>query len=151
MHVCTFFGHHDCPNSIRPKLQEAISNLIENYGVDMFYVGNQGQFDSLVRSVLRERKTAYPNIEYAVVLAYMPQKRDTFDDWDFSDTMLPDGIESVPKRFAIHWRNKWMLQQSDYVVTYVTHSWGGAATFAEMAERQKKTVINLAKTKPLAN
>ena len=36
-----------------------------------------------------------------------------------------------------------MIKQSDYVVTYITHSWGGAAQFAEMAERQKKTVINL--------
>ena len=33
--------------------------------------------------------------------------------------------------------------ESDYVVTYITHAWGGAAQFAEMAERQKKTVINL--------
>ena len=41
------------------------------------------------------------------------------------------------------WRNKWMLKQSDYVVTYITHSWGGAAQFAEIAARQKKTVINL--------
>ena len=57
--------------------------------------------------------------------------------------MLPEGIEAVPPRFAIVWRNKWMLRQSDYVVTYVTHSWGGAAQFASLAERQKKTVIHL--------
>jgi len=28
-------------------------------------------------------------------------------------------------------------------VTYITHSWGGAAQYAAMAERQGKTVINL--------
>ena len=39
-----------------------------------------------------------------------------------------------------------MLKQSDYVVTYITHSWGGAAQFAEMAERKGKTVINISKT-----
>ena len=63
---------------------------------------------------------------------------------DYSDTMLPEGIEAVPRRFAITWRNKWMLRQAEYVVTYVTHSWGGAAQFAEMAEKKEKIVLSLA-------
>jgi len=37
-----------------------------------------------------------------------------------------------------------MLKQSDYVVTYITHPWGGAAQFTEKAARQKKKVIYLA-------
>lgn len=57
--------------------------------------------------------------------------------------MLPEGIETVHPRFAISWRNKWMIKQSDYVVTYVTHSWGGAAQFAELAEKQKKIIVSL--------
>ena len=57
--------------------------------------------------------------------------------------MLPEGIEAVHPRFAISWRNKWMIKQSDYVVTYITHPWGGAAQFAEMAKKQQKAVINL--------
>ena len=98
----------------------------------------------MVRSVLKELVSLYPYINYAVVLERMPPKRDEFDICDYSDTMLPEGIETVHPRFAISWRNKWMIKQSDYVVTYVTHSWGGAAQFAELAEKQKKTVINLA-------
>ena len=145
MSVCTFFGHHDCPSSIKPKLREVLTDLIENHSVDVFYAGNKGTFDRLVRSVLQELVQKYPQINYAVVLERMPGKRSEDDPEDFSDTMLPEGIEEVPPRFAIVWRNKWMLRQSDYVVTYVTHSWGGAAQFAEMAERQKKAVINLAK------
>ena len=57
--------------------------------------------------------------------------------------LLPEGIESVHPRYAISWRNNWMLRQSDYVVTYITHSWGGAAQFAENAKKQKKVVVNL--------
>ena len=63
---------------------------------------------------------------------------------DFSDTILPEGIENVPPRYAISWRNSWMLRRSDFVVTYITHSYGGAAQFAAKAVRQKKVVINLA-------
>ena len=142
--ACTFFGHRDCPSSIKPKLRRALVDLIENHTVDMFYVGQQGTFDAIVRSVLKELVLVYPHINYAVVLERMPPKREAFDTRDYSDTMLPEGIESVHPRFAISWRNKWMLRQSDYVVTYITHSWGGAAQFAELAERHRKVIINLA-------
>jgi hypothetical protein len=36
-----------------------------------------------------------------------------------------------------------MIKQSDVVVTYVTHNFGGAAQFKEMAEKQGKMVIEL--------
>lgn len=40
-------------------------------------------------------------------------------------------------------RNNGVLLRSDYVVTYITHSWGGAYQYVEKAERQKKAVIDL--------
>ncbi len=113
-----------------------------NHGVDLFYVGNQGQFDAYVRAILRELVQKYPQTHYAVVLAYMPSARNEYED--FSDTMLPEGIESVHPRFAISWRNDWLLRQTDFVVTYITHAWGGAYKYAEKAKMQGKTVINLA-------
>lgn len=144
MSACTFFGHRECPDSIKAQLRAALIDLVTNHDVDMFYVGNQGRFDAIVRSVLREVKKEYPQINYAVVLAYMPGKHTEYDD--YSDTMLPEGIESAHPRYAISWRNNWMLRQSDYVVTYITHSWGGAAQFAESARQQSKYIINIAET-----
>ena len=141
MTACTFFGHRDCPDTIKPRLREVLVDLIENHGVDMFYVGNQGRFDAIVRGVLRDLQHEYPQINYAVVLAYMPSKQTEYDE--YSDTMLPEGIESVHPRFAISWRNNWMLKQSDYVVTYITHSWGGAYQFANKAIRQDKNIIKI--------
>ena len=141
MPTCTFFGHRDCPNTITPKLRQVLIDLIENHHVDMFYVGNQGQFDAYVRSELKRLKQEHPQINYAVVLAYMPSKKTEYDD--YSDAMLTEGIESVHPHYAISWRNNWMINQSDYVVTYITHSWGGAAQYAEKARHQKKVVINL--------
>ena len=140
MSSCTFFGHRECPDSIKIKLREVLIELITNHDVDMFYVGNQGQFDSIVLSILRELKKKFPQINYAVVLAYMPGKQTEYDD--YSNTMLPEGIESVHPRYAISWRNNWMLKQSDYVVTYITHSWGGAAQYTEKARNEGKTIFN---------
>lgn len=141
MSACTFFGHRDCPSSIKPKLREVLIDLIEKHAVDMFYVGQQGAFDGIVHSVLKELASVYPHIRYAVVLERLPLKRSEFDTRDYSDTMLPEGAESVHPRFAISWRNKWMIKQSDYVVAYITHSWGGAAQFIDLAAKWKKAII----------
>ena len=142
MASCTFFGHRECPDSIKIQLRAVLIDLLTNHDIDMFYVGNQGRFDAIVRSILRELKIEYQQINYAVVLAYMPGKQTEYDD--FPDTMIPEGIESVLPRYAISWRNNWILRQSDYVVTYITHAWGGAAQYAAKAARQGKSVVNLA-------
>lgn len=142
---CTFFGHRSCPPEIKSKLYHILEDLIVNQGVTVFYVGNQGSFDGMVRSVLRELSQQYPHITYAVVLAYLPSesKGELSQSQGYTDTIYPDGIETIPKRFAIDWRNRWLLKQADYVVTYITHSWGGAARFADKAVKSSKQVINL--------
>ena len=99
--ACTFFGHRDCPANIRPKLQAVVVELIEQHGVDRFYVGRQGAFDAMARSVLRELEEVYPHISYAVVLERLPERRDESDPQDFSDTIFPEGLEFAPPRFAI--------------------------------------------------
>ena len=141
MKSCTFFGHRDCPETIKPKIHAAVVDLIENHGVTMFYVGNQGNFDRMARSVLKEVTTAYPGVGYAVVLAYMPSAKKRADD--FSDTLLPNGIEKVPKRFAIPWRNRWMIDHADYVVTYVTLPYGGGPKSKILAAKMHRAIFEL--------
>ena len=141
MATCVFFGHRDCSDTIRPTLRATIESLVTDHNVDMFYVGNQGQFDTMVRSELKSLQIAYPHIRYAVVLAYMPGQSTEYDD--YSDTMLPEGLESIHPRYAISWRNDWMLKQSDYVIAYITHNWGGAAKYYQKAVKAGKMVINL--------
>ena len=138
--TATFFGHMDTPKEIEPTLRTTLIDLIENKNVTVFYVGNNGNFDAMVRRQLENLSQTYP-ITYSMVLACLPTKKSEYDD--YTNTILPEGIETAPKRFAISYRNKWMIQQSDMVVTYVTHSFGGAAQFKEMAVKQGKTVIEL--------
>ena len=138
--VCTFFGHKDTPKEIEPTLRSTLIELIENKNVTVFYVGNNGNFDTMVRRQLEDLSQTYP-ITYSVVLAYLPTEKNKYDN--LTNTIYPEGLETVPKRFAISWRNKWMIQQSSIVVTYVTHSFGGAAQFKEMAARMGKTVFNI--------
>lgn len=141
--VCCFFGHKNAPQGIKGSLTEVLEELISE-GVDSFLVGNQGGFDSIVLQSLRMLKEKYPHITYNVVLAYMPGAKNECPAIEPMETFYPEGLESVPPRFAISWRNKWMIRESDVVVTYITHSWGGAAQFAEMAKKKGKRIINVA-------
>ena len=144
MSACCFFGHKDTPADVKPALYAAIEKLIIEHGASIFYVGNQGTFDAYVRSTLRQLQEKYPHIRYAVVLAYMPGQQTEYED--HSDTMLPEGIEEVLPRYAIDWRNRWMLRESQYVICYIHHQWGGAAKYVKRAQRQGKAIINLCST-----
>ena len=137
--ICTFFGHSDAPETIRFALKAVLLNLIDNGGANEFYVGNHGNFDRMVIAVLSEL-SEIRCFRYYVVLAYPPTEKDSPY---LEHTVLPDGIETVPPKFAIHFRNKFMLETADMVITYVTHSWGGAAKFKQMAEKKNKRIIEL--------
>lgn len=143
MSVCTFFGHRKCCEDIEDILAETIINLIGK-GVDLFYVGNQGDFDMKVISVLKKLSAKYPEIKYYVVLAYFPLNREFSEFCSCYPTVIPVGIENVFPRYAVPWRNNWMLDRADFVVTYVNKPYGGASKFAEKALKEGKIVINLA-------
>ena len=140
--TCTFFGHRKCEHDIKDILHKTLVDLIENKNVDNFYVGNQGQFDRMVLVELRKLKVKYPHINFAVVLAYMPPKNKEIL-CSTEETILPEGIEFVFSKYAIDYRNKWMIEKTDYVVSYVINSFGGAHKFSELAKRKNKTVINV--------
>lgn len=137
----TFFGHRDAPKEIAPTLRTTLINLIEQENAREFYVGNNGNFDAMVRRQLEDLSKAY-EINFTVVLAYLPEDRREHDN--LVNTIYPEGIESVPKRFAISWRNKWMLRQADTVITYTTHPSSGAYEFEHLALKLGKRVINVA-------
>lgn len=143
--TCCFFGHKDAPSSIYHKLEEAIEKIITEDNVAEFLVGNQGQFDSMALRALRCMKEKYPHILYNVVLAYMPTETEERNPYEFGETMLPEGIESVHPRYAISWRNKWMVNEPDIIIAYITHSWGGAAKYVDMAKRKNKFIYNLSR------
>ncbi len=139
--TCCFFGHREVTHNIREKLTAIIESLITEDNVTEFYVGYQGQFDNMAYSVLKELKSNYQHIRYTVVLAYMPDLyiKEVYG----GDTLFPDGMENVPKKYAINKRNDWMIQHSDYAVCYVHKITGGAAKFREKAEKKGLRIIDV--------
>lgn len=138
--TATFFGHRDTPSEIETELRLVLTDLIKNESVTVFYVGNNGSFDYMVKRVLEDLSVIYP-INYNIVLPYLPVKKNEYEN--FENTVFPEGLEAVPKRFAVSYRNKWMIDQSDVVVTYVTRNFGGAYQFKSIAEKEGKRIIEL--------
>lgn len=137
--ICTFIGHRDTPDTVREILHKTVEKLIKERNVTKFYVGNNGNFDRLALSVLKELSKEFPHIEYYVVYAYLPQNNDE----NYLHTIYPEGIENKPKRFAIDFRNKWMLNRGDILITYVKNNVSNSAKFAEYAKKKGKEVINI--------
>ena len=111
--------------------------MIDNEGADEFYVGNHGNFDRMAIAVLSELSETRA-FHFYVVLAYLPAEK---EKPRADHTILPDlseKIENIPPRFAIHYRNKFMIEAADVVVTYVQHSWGGAAKYKRLAEKKNR-------------
>lgn len=141
MKTCTFFGHSENCSLSEETLTGAIENLIGE-GIDTFYVGNQGQFDALVRRCLKKLRILNPHIRFYVVLAYLPAGKTE----GMEDTLFPEGLEIGPPRFAIDRRNRWMIAHATHCLCWVNHTWGGAWKYARMAARRGLKMVNLGKT-----
>lgn len=141
--TCTFFGVHDVwqKDVVAPALRAAIADLIKNRGVTNFYVRHHGNFDNMVQGVLADFAKTH-GVNCCVALSNLPQKKELCA-YELP-TLLPDGIENAPPRFRIEYRNRWMIAQSDFVITYCPHTFGNSAKFKAMAQRKGKTVIELA-------
>ena len=60
----------------------------------------------------------------------------------YDDSIFPP-IEKTPLKFAISKRNEWMIKNSDLIIAYVNHTYGGAYKSLSTAIRMKKKILNI--------
>ena len=144
--VCTFVGHREAPLSLYPYLVEEVWRLSKN-GVSEFWVGGYGAFDQMAERAVREAKIKMPQITLSLILAYLPVGEQKSELQKYDNMIYPEGLERVPRRYAIDRRNNWIVHNADFLLAYVTHSWGGAATTLSKAQSRERdgklTIINL--------
>ena len=134
--TCFFIGNRHTPNSIKEKLVEAIETHIVEYGVTNFTVGHYGNFDGMVHSVLREAKKQHTDIKLYLLCPYaLNQKIDIPESFD--GTFYPEGLEKVPLRLVSPQANKYMVQNSNYLITYCHHV-GNTRNIVEYAQKLEK-------------
>ena len=130
-------GNRYASESIREKLAEIIEPHIAKCGVKTFIVGRYGNFDQLAKGVLRQAKLHYPEIELLLLAPYaLIQQIETPEG--FNGTLFPEGLETVPKPFAIVQANKFMVERSDYLISYCRNTAGNTQKIVDYAKRREK-------------
>ena len=98
-------------------------------------MGGYGDFDHMSISILKELKKKYLYIEIILVLAYLPIKKRLEYETNLM-TIYPDKLETIPKKFAITYRNRWIVEKSGYLIAYVHADYGGAYEGLQYAKRK---------------
>lgn len=151
---CFFIGHRDAPESIFPMLLHEVERHIAEYGVKDFYVGHYGRFDGMAAKAVITAKLQYPEIKLIMLLPYHPFEQPIPTPKGFDGTLYPNGMEKVPKRFAIVRANQDMVKNSTHLIAYVKHFMGGSGRVLEYAQKREKkkllSITNLAKAEVFA-
>ena len=113
-------------------------------------VGAYGNFDSYALRCGLELKKSKSELKLTLVLPYIDwgylKQQGDYVRLVYDDVVYP-GIENVPIKFAISARNKWMVDESDVIVAYIDHRYGGAYRAYFYATRKNKTVKNFGRLK----
>ena len=143
MKSCFFIGHREADERLLPKLTAAIERLITEEQVSFFYVGGYGGFDRIAATAIKHLKLHHPDITLMLVLPYHPEERPIETPYGFDGTYYPEGLEKVPRRYAIVRANEIMVKQSDWLVSYVRHGASNSRRILEYAQKQGTACINI--------
>lgn len=149
--IVTFFGHSRFLESkkLEKTLLDLLAHAIGNTKTD-FYLGGYGNFDSFAYNCCKKYKTKHSNVSLILVTPYLSaeyQKNNLVYQEKNYDSILYPPIEDKPLKFAIVYRNKYMVESADLVITYVDHEYGGAYRAYKHAIKNCKKVFNLAELK----
>lgn len=138
MKSCFFIGHREADESILPRLRETVGRLIVEENVGYFYVGNHGGFDRLAAHAVMEVKRHHQDITLTLVLSCHPGERPVELPEGFDGSFYPEGLENVPRRYALVRANRIMVDICDWLVCYVWHTASNSKNLLEYARRREK-------------
>lgn len=146
--VVAFCGHSNFKKT--EEYERDILAFLEEKVGDMtveLYLGGYGDFDDFSYDCCKKYKAMHPSALLVFVTPYITveyQKNHLEYQRSRYDLILYPDIENVPKRLAILYRNRYMIDKADYVIAYVKYDWGGAYQTYKYAKRKGKVIFNLA-------
>lgn len=146
--ICCGFGHRFLFANIELELDEVIEKLITENGVDVFYTGGMGQFDEQFTNTVRKAKLKHNHISIILIKPYFSNELNTnkeYYNYRYDDVMVCEESELVHPKAAIKKRNRWMVDECDFVIGYIQRDYGGAYDAVQYAKRMKKQVIMVSK------
>lgn len=149
--LCYGFGHRDLYCDIS-GINNVIHELVMIKGVDTFLTGGMGDFDSAFSAAVRKVKTKNPSVRLWLIKPYFSNEINTnreYYEYSYDEVIIPDQLAQVHFKSAIAQRNKWMIDQCDYVISGIYRDFGGAYTAIQYAEKKNKIIIEIIKNKPV--
>ena len=145
MKSCFFIGHRDAGEAVLPLLEREIERHIVEYGVEEFIVGQHGHFDGMAARAVKQLKEKYPDVRLILLLSYL--KNEPLPE-GFDESLYPEGLELVPRRYAILRANQKAINLCEHVICYVNRGYGGAWQAMIYALKKRKHIVNLGRTNP---
>ena len=146
--IITFCGHADFhkTSELEAHLRALLKEYVGNTPAEC-YLGDYGGFDSFAYEVSAQYKKVHPQVSLVFVTPYLSveyQKTHLTEAAARYDSILYPELERVPPKYAISYRNRYMVEKADLVIAYVCRERGGAYQAYRHALRRGKAVINLA-------
>lgn len=143
--VVTFCGHADFSEHqrCRPILLSLLEQKIGEQPTD-FYLGGYGAFDAFAYACCKEFQASHPQVKLIYVTPYLADRHLKALSGQY-DSILYLPIENAPLKYAVSHRNREMIQRADWVVAYVTRTYGGAYQAYCYAKKKNKEIDNLVK------
>ena len=145
--VVAFFGHSRFYKT--EEYERKIFTLFEEYIGDQeanLFLGGYGEFDYFAYECSKKFKETHPKISLVFVTPYLSleyQKRHLDYQKVRYDSIIYPEIENKPQKYAIIYRNRYMVEKADFIIAYITHNWGGAYKAYEYAKRMNKRIYNI--------
>ena len=151
IYTVSFFGHRSIERAseVENRFDKLLHELIAQKEYVEFLIGRDGEFDLLASAAIKRavREYGYGNTHFTLVLPYMKAEyRDNEKEYlDYYDEVevCAESADAHPKA-AIQIRNRNIVDRSDLVVCCIQHKSGGAYKTMQYAEKQGKSIINLA-------
>ncbi len=144
----TFCGHSSYieNHEDKRKILKFLESSIKGKNV-VFLLGGYGGFDRSAYSVASTYKKEHPNATLIFVTPYLNesyQRNHLALLKEEYDSILYPPIENRPPKFAITYRNRYMVDESDIVIAYVKRNFRGAFKTLEYAKKLNKKILNIA-------
>jgi len=133
---CFFIGGRYSSDDLIEPLTQAVETHIIEYGVTHFTVGRYGNFDGMVRSILKEAKKRHEYIHNYLLCPYALNQKGLEVPEGFDCLVYPDGLEKVPFRLAIVQANRITVKNSDYLIAHA--GIGNSRKIVEYAQSLEK-------------
>lgn len=126
----SFIGHREVDDFflVEDQVDSIVRDLIMTKEYVEFYVGRNGEFDTLVASVIKrvKKEVGEYNSSLILVIPYPIADLEAYENY-YDEVEYPRELHKVHYKSAITKRNEWLVENTDMLIAYVTRDYGGAA------------------------